>query len=75
MIMPEITIGGGKAKTQFAVSFDDSKNIVLTVKNEDFGLTIVKVVKTKDDLEWLKKVIPGEIDDAIINLIEKALGI
>ena len=52
-------------------------NITATVSYEtpDMVGSLNLVIKSKAGLDHLKTIIPGSIDDAIINMIELALGL
>lgn len=52
-------------------------NVQATVKYDSPHLSSVNtiIVKTKAGLEELKQLIPGSIDDAIINVVESFLGL
>lgn len=54
-----------------------NKNVTASVSYDsaDLGGSISLSIKTKAGLEHLKTIIPGSIDDAIINVIELAAGL
>jgi hypothetical protein len=54
-----------------------SGNVVATISygGEELEAQISLVMKSKAGLEKLKQLIPGQVDDAIISVIEEALGL
>lgn len=53
----------------------DSNPVALVSYNsEEIEVSASVKIKSKAGLEYLKQLIPGKIDDAIISVIEAALG-
>ncbi len=54
-----------------------SGNVVATINYDgaELGAQVTLTIKSKAGLEKLKTLIPGQIDDAIISVIEEALGL
>ncbi len=52
-------------------------NVVATINYDsaEIGAAVTLTIKSKAGLEKLKELIPGQIDDAIISVIEEALGL
>lgn len=48
---------------------------VIAYDSAEIGAQVTLTVKSKAGLEKLKELIPGQIDDAIITVIEEALGL
>lgn len=63
------TFNGGSYEVDF-----QSNNIVAKVSYQDVA-EVDLVIKSKAGFELLKKIIPGTIDDTIINAVEAFFGI
>lgn len=60
----------------YDVAFKDGALVVAITENDKFGATsITRSIPAKQVLDALKAAIPGQIDDAVINTIEVALGL
>lgn len=53
------------------------KNVQASINydSDELGGVVALKIKSKAGLEFLKTLIPGKIDDAIISVIEMALGV
>ncbi len=61
-------------KVDVKVEFIEKK-LVVTVADAEIGVENITKVDAKVVLEAIKAKIPGQLDDAIIGLLEKALGL
>lgn len=64
------------AEGKYEIKFEGGQ-VLASVQYDgvELGAQVALVIKTKAGLESLKKLIPGTLDDAIIGIVEVALGV